>query len=246
MEDKLVAVKTRTNEPLMPPRPNFGTKGISTLVRANYFPVALPTQTLFKYDVAMTPDPKIKRIRKRVFQLLELTSFRATRDLMATDYAKTIITAKKLEIADDKLQVEVRYYDADQEGPHEKSKVYAVTITLVQLLEPDSLKHYVNGLDPDFDSSPAIQALNIILAKPPSQNPAVIPLGKSKFFVSEPNPHHQQLLLRGLLALRGYYSSIRPSMGRVLCNVNVCMTAFYKYVWSSVESSTQCLSKNLS
>ncbi|CAZ85927.1 unnamed protein product [Tuber melanosporum] len=176
----------------------------------------------------MSPDPKIRRIRKRVFELLELTSFSATRDLMATDYAKTIITARKLEIADDKLQVEVRYFDADQAGPHEKSKVYAVTITLVQLLEPNSLKDYVNGLDPDFDSSPAIQALNIILAKPPSQNAGVIPLGKSKFFVSEPNPQNQQHLPRGLLALRGYYSSIRPSMGRVLCNVNVCMTAFYK------------------
>lgn len=209
----------------LPLRPNYGTVGTKTLVRANHFQVAIPQTTLYKYDVAMQPEIKIRRMKKRVFQLLELTALAKVKNLIATDYAKTIITPSRLTLKDDRQQVEVTYYDEGQ-TPNEKSKKYMVTIQLVQMIEPSELQNYVEGKNRDFDPGSAIQALNIILAKPPSNNGTIIPLGRSKFFVQEARPAD---LGRGLMALRGYYSSIRPSINRILCNVNVCMTAFYKY-----------------
>ena len=224
VEDKLVGHQKQRFT--LPPRPDYGTKGTLTCVRANYFPVVVPTRTLYKYDVAMSPDPKVKRIRSRIYKLLEDSAFKETKHLMATDYGKTFITAERLKLTNDRLQVEVRYYDVEQQAPDEKSKVYVCTISLVQQIEPDQLQDFVDGKTPDFDPSCVIQALNIILAKPPSQDPGLVP-GKSKFFISEPKPSMN--LGRGLVAFQGYYSSIRPSVGRVLCNVNVCYTAFYKY-----------------
>ena len=235
VENKLVA--SPRSRSTLPPRPDYGTEGVATCVRANYFPVALPTKTLYKYDVSMSPEPKIKRIRKRIFELLEYSAFQVTKDLMATDFAKTIITAEKLKLSNDKLQVEVRYYDSDQQGPDERSKVYVCTVSLVQQIEPDQLQDFVDGKSPDFDTGSAIQALNIILAKPPSQDPRLIP-GKSKFFISESKPSMN--LSRGLVAFQGYYTSIRPSVGRVLCNVNVCYTAFYRYGLEPYFSSSLC------
>lgn len=215
-----------TSDMDLPLRPGYGTVGTKTLVRANHFPVAIPQTTLFKYDVAMVPEIKIKRMKKRVFQLLEASALGKIKHLIATDYAKTIITPSRLTLPDDRLQVEVTYYDENQDGPTEKSKKYMVTIQLVQVIEPSELQKYVEGDSRGFDPGSAIQALNIILAKPPNSDRAIIPLGRSKFFVQENQPAE---LGRGLIALRGYYSSIRPSINRILCNVNVCMTAFYKY-----------------
>lgn len=225
--EKMKSVRTGPRGPdELPLRPGYGTVGTKTLVRANHFPVAIPQTTLYKYDVAMVPEIKIKRMKKRVFQLLEASALGKIKHLIATDYAKTIITPSRLSIPDDKLQVEVTYYDENQGAPTENSKKYIVTIQLVQQIEPSDLQKYVEGNYRDFDPGSAIQALNIILAKPPNSNGAIIPLGRSKFFVKENRPAD---LGRGLIALRGYYSSIRPSISRILCNVNVCMTAFYKY-----------------
>lgn len=214
----------------LPLRPGYGTIGVKTLVRANHFQVTIPQTTLYKYDVAMVPEIKIKRMKKRVFQLLEASAFGKIKHLIATDYAKTIIAPSRLSLPDDRLQVEVTYYDENQAGPTEKSKVYMVTIQLVQKIEPSDLQKYVEGNYREFDPGSAIQALNIILAKPPSLNGSIIPLGRSKFFVQDNRPAD---LGRGLIALRGYYSSIRPSINRILCNVNVCMTAFYRYKLTS-------------
>ncbi|KAI5840506.1 Piwi domain-containing protein [Morchella snyderi] len=171
----------------------------------------------------MQPEIKIKRMKKRVFKILENTVFQSQQNIIATDYSKTIITPSRLRIESDRLQVEITYYDEGQTIT-ERSKKYMVTIQLVQLIDPDEFQRYVDGNNRDFDPGSAIQALNIILSKAPSNDPAIIPNGRSKFFVnSDP-----RALGRGLVALRGYYSSIRPSISRILCNVNVCMTAFYR------------------
>ena len=55
VENKLVA--SPRSRSTLPPRPDYGTEGVATCVRANYFPVALPTKTLYKYDVSMNPEP---------------------------------------------------------------------------------------------------------------------------------------------------------------------------------------------
>ncbi|RPB12184.1 Piwi-domain-containing protein [Morchella conica CCBAS932] len=171
----------------------------------------------------MQPEIKIKRMKKRVFKILEMTAFQSQQNIIATDYSKTIITPSRLKIENDRLQIEITYYDEGQTIT-EKSKKYMVTIQLVQLIDPGEFQKYVDGNNRDYDPGSAIQALNIILSKAPTNDPAIIPNGRSKFFVnSDPRP-----LGKGLVALRGYYSSIRPSISRILCNVNVCMTAFYR------------------
>ena len=74
-----------------------------------------------------------------------------------------------------------------------------------------------------------IQLLNVIIAKPPNENQLVKNIGSNKFY---PFGSHQDKeaydLKGGLEALRGYFSSVRPVVGRMLLNVNVTAGAFYK------------------
>ncbi|KAL7268875.1 hypothetical protein RUND412_008489 [Rhizina undulata] len=232
-EDSLINISKRLNlDTPLPPRPDFGTNGTKTLVRANYFPVTIPKGTLYKYDVSVTPEMKAKRMKKRLFQLLEeQNAFREVKKYLSTDFAKTLISTEQLAFTDGKLQVAITYYDEDMPGPPQTgAKVYNVTIQLVQEIELDALQRYVNGENRDYDPASAIQALNILLSKVPAKSPNIFPLGRNKFFVKQAAESEGRVydLGKGLIALRGYYSSIRPSTTRVLCNVNVCMTAFYK------------------
>ena len=88
------------------------------------------------------------------------------------------------------------------------------------------LHSYLSG-DPnfrDFDAVPIISALNIILAHHPSRHG--INVGRNRFFF--PDPSSSKLLGSGLEALKGYYSSVRPTFRQLMVNVNSCTTAFYK------------------
>lgn len=72
-----------------------------------------------------------------------------------------------------------------------------------------------------------VQALNIVMAKRVSEDVGIVSHGQNKYFVLENNPAS---LTGGLVALRGYYSSIRTSNARILLNLNACTSAFYSAV----------------
>lgn len=75
-----------------------------------------------------------------------------------------------------------------------------------------------------------VQQLNIILSKVPSGSSSVAKLGHSHFFgLDEGGATYDSMDLGGgLIALRGYFSSARPMIGRVLVNVQVLSGAFYR------------------
>lgn len=85
---------------------------------------------------------------------------------------------------------------------------------------------YLSG-DPgfrDFDATPVISALNIILSSHPAKTGILV--GRNRFFFPDPSaPFH---LTCGLEALKGYTSSVRPTFRQMMVNVNICTTAFYK------------------
>lgn len=76
----------------------------------------------------------------------------------------------------------------------------------------------------DWDFQPFLSALNLIIQKRAST--VAIRAGKNRyFFPAEQDP--QNGLSQMLVAFKGFYSSARPSLGKVVLNVNVCMTPFY-------------------
>lgn len=74
-----------------------------------------------------------------------------------------------------------------------------------------------------------INLLNIIMCKQPNTDLRITAMGGNKLY---PATGHSLMdnydLTGGLEAMRGYYSSVRPTIGRLLVNLNVTSGAFYK------------------
>ncbi|KAG8933796.1 hypothetical protein FRC01_007042, partial [Tulasnella sp. 417] len=210
-----------------PHRPGWGTAGTPVTMRTNHFAITYPAAKLFDYTVKMEPRAKIRRIRKRVWQLLEeAPEFLPFKNHIVHDSGARIISSRYLPLPPNGLNVSIRHYDEDEDGPDENSVVYTLNITFNTQLDTNDLNCYLSG-DPqfrEFDPLPIISALNIILAHYPSRNG--INVGRNRFFF--PDPTTSKSLGSGLEALKGYYSSVRPTFRQLMVNVNSCTTAFYK------------------
>ncbi|KAK5139822.1 hypothetical protein LTR04_003318, partial [Oleoguttula sp. CCFEE 6159] len=77
------------------------------------------------------------------------------------------------------------------------------------------------------DKADAIQALNIVLGKFARGSHGMIVAGQNKFYMTQAPEMEKLNLGGGLEALRGYYTSVRTSVARLLVNVNVATGAFY-------------------
>jgi len=73
-----------------------------------------------------------------------------------------------------------------------------------------------------------IQLLNIIISRHLQNHDAATKVGGNKFFPWGAHPAHDSYLLGGGLdAKRGFFASARPTVGRLLLNLNVTHGAFY-------------------
>ncbi|KAF8464442.1 Piwi domain-containing protein [Kalaharituber pfeilii] len=76
----------------------------------------------------------------------------------------------------------------------------------------------------DVDREQALQCLNLVLGRYPSRyhlNPTL-----NKYFIA--TSRSEQTFGPGVEALRGYFSSVRPTVNGLTCNINLCTSAFMK------------------
>lgn len=226
-------------------------------MRTNYFKVTVPTTSeLCKYNVEINPvsDSGARalpngRKRRQFYKILfdEQPDFRARGQGIATDYANTLITCGRL--YDDKSSSTCEYrqvYRSQFELPGSQITTtqsngprYNVTVKYVGIIPSSELTRYISSQpnDPsDFNTRlDVIQAMNIVMAGSPNKDPTIYQAGQNKFFRYPRNPRNLTFqhmysdysLTDGLIAVRGYYSSVRTSTSRVLLNLNAQCSAFY-------------------
>lgn len=71
---------------------------------------------------------------------------------------------------------------------------------------------------------PVVSALDIIIAQHPARTG--ITVGRNRYFF--PNESSAMPLGSGLEALKGFYSSVRPTFRQLMVNINTCASAFYR------------------
>ncbi|KAJ3789398.1 argonaute-like protein [Lentinula aff. detonsa] len=223
------SLKIKPND--IPLRPDFGTSGTAIKLRANFYPVKVPKGPLYEYHITISPAAGTaqKRVKRRIFQLAEQTSDWSNHGLVgcvAHDYSTKLIAARKLP---EPLSVRVLFYEEDEQAPPAQGrKEYTLDFKFVQNLDTSFLLQYLAGKpqNMDYDIMPIVTALNLVLSAHPSRpNQGGVMVGGNKFFWpgSSPLP-----LGGGVEAMRGFYSSVRPSYNQLMVNVNVCTTAFYE------------------
>ena len=79
------------------------------------------------------------------------------------------------------------------------------------------------NVDKAKEIDPLVSALNLIMQRQAAQ--LGFRFGKNRYFFDD---DHKQLLGPRLLALMGFYSSVRPVYKQLMVNVNVCMAPFHE------------------
>ncbi|KAF7330092.1 Argonaute-like protein [Mycena kentingensis (nom. inval.)] len=137
------------------------------------------------------------------------------------DGRKNAYAAEELELGGDSREFDVNLTDgpASVERP---PKIYKVRLTLVAKINNEILQRFITGQQSsDNTVSTALQALNVVTRMhPSSKHPS-----KGRSFFTLDNTLD---LRNGLLAVRGYFQSIRPGIGKMLLNVDISTGVVYK------------------
>ncbi|KAI2627795.1 Piwi-domain-containing protein [Hypoxylon sp. NC1633] len=231
MESKIIANATASNRAVdFPHRPAYGGKGGPVSLWANYVPITLDkSQTLHHYIISIdktTPMPVGKKLVQIVKLLLRSEPLASHRDDIVTDFKDNLLSRKKLPIDDAPHQVQYQAENEDQ--PRPSARVYTVRLAYNKQLPFSDLKDYLRSDSPSalyHAKAEMVQALNIFLNHYSKDNDGLVTIGAGKSFpLNEPGFD----LGSGLVAIRGYYASVRLATARLLVNVNVSHAAFYR------------------
>ena len=237
----------------LPLRPGHGVEGTEIYLRTNYFKMTVDDKKeLFKYSFTLTakykasptgtnkkapatPPGRSRKLRQALTLLFEHPDFQMEGLRVATDYASTIITSKQLSSAGNGTkEYEVVYREVEDQEPASNPLICTFKLSFGGLVPTDELLRYLASAPADSSDftgkDDAIQALNIIVARTPNLNPGVFQSGTNKFFDYPTDPDKYNELGNGLIAVRGYYSSVRTSTLRTLLNVNAQTSPFDKAI----------------
>jgi hypothetical protein len=211
----------------------------------NYFDLKgiKPNLTLYRYTVSVQgenelPKPKKKRLIQLLLQREPFASLTP-----ASDWAQVLITIKKAKLEGQRQSFKIEWYPADGEPlpaqvadePAQRAAARKRNTFTLLVDEPTtiSISELMKDLSTGSTTYPlkleAIQALNIIMAYGPSTDMNITTANQNRFYPFQKHPQFVNYNLGGgLEALRGYFSSVRTSVNRILVNVNVATGAFYK------------------
>lgn len=216
----------------LPKRPGYGTLGKKIVLRVNWFHLLPePKQALYRYSVQIVPNETVRRKLRRVFALLlQDSTFASLKESVATDCRSTLISAKELNLGPQQRK-EIRIvYCEEGEEVRPNATTYVIKIEKSRRIELSELLDYLASTSADANYAQhdeTVQALNIVMARKPLMTPDVVQAGQNKWYPIGARAGVSDLG-GGLVALRGYYASVRTATLRIMANVNVCTGAFYK------------------
>lgn len=229
----------------LPARPAYGKLGRPIVLYTNYFELKGidPNMEIYRYAVSFQPDDKMPKAKKRrlVELLLQTAPFAGLP--IASDWAQILISPKKIPIGSDNASYNLEWYPQDGEPlppatPNDTESMKAnrrrsTFRASVSYLGTVSLKALLDDISQPTSTYPlkleTIQALNVMMAYGPGSDANIAIAGGNKFYPFGSHPQLQAANLGfGLQALRGYFTSVRTSVSRLLVNVNVATGAFYK------------------
>lgn len=216
-------------------RPNFG-RGENVWVLANYFAVTLPKTKLHTYTLQGIPQIITREKKQRIVRQLVATwpLLNSQPDCWATDHASLVVASCELSAAAGGAILQsgesvdsppIQYFTAGSSTP---SQLH-ITLQYNGVLDFAPYSSFMEGKAPDANITNITQALNVIMAKhtnTPNHNghKDLLQVGTNRLFYKA----GWKSLRAGLVAYRGYSSSVRPGMSQVLLNVNKLTAAFFK------------------
>lgn len=215
-----------------PRRPGYGTKGQPVTLWANYIELlANPNLVLYRYRVNVSPampgqDPTGQKLEQIVRLLIESPAYADFRDDMVSDFKSTLLSRRIITVEATKLNLSYKAEGEDKSGTN--ASQYLVRVELTGTLMVSHLIDHLastNSNSSYAEKEPVLQALNIFLSHFTKSSSQHVTAGGKSYSL---NPTTEKLnFASGLVAMRGFFSSVRLATARILVNVNVSVGLFY-------------------
>ncbi|XP_060847719.1 protein argonaute-2-like [Rhopalosiphum padi] len=200
-----------------PRRPNLGRKGRSIALHANYFQISIPQMIVHNYNISIQPNNYPQMVNRKVFQTMVAAYKKVFSSIQPVfDGKKNFYTKDPLPFGKDQVELEVILPTAG------KDRVFRVFIKWLAQISLVALEESLRGRAKQIPYD-AILALDTVMRYFTSMT--YTPVGKSYFFPPERECH---LLDGGREIWQGVHQSVRPSRWKMMLNIDVTATAFYK------------------
>jgi len=216
----------------IPRRPGYGTQGTSVVLWANYFPlIPKGEKKLYLYSIGIIPEIAGGKKRRLIQQLLDETPLSSMKASISTDQMSTLISCDEISAKD--LIHRINYQAEGTDRPPLQPTSYTITLDRNDaVLKVSDLIDYLTSTNASaaFESKSAIvQALNIVVGYHPridTNNMSVA----NKHYAVQGQIAEKFDLRGGLIAWRGYFSSVRAATSRILLNVQIKHAATYENI----------------
>lgn len=200
-----------------PRRPNLGREGRPITLRANHFQISMPRGYIHHYDVSIQPDKCPRKVNREIIETMVHAFPRIFGSLKPVfDGRSNLYTRDPLPIGNEKMELEVTL---PGEG---RDRVFKVAMKWLAQVNLYTLEEALEGRTRTIPYD-AIQALDVVMRHLPSMT--YTPVGRS--FFSAPDGYYHPLG-GGREVWFGFHQSVRPSQWKMMLNIDVSATAFYK------------------
>ncbi|XP_046427980.1 protein argonaute-2 isoform X3 [Neodiprion fabricii] len=200
-----------------PRRPNIGREGRPISLRANHFQITMPRGFVHHYDINIQPDKCPRKVNREIIETMVQSYSKIFGTLKPVfDGRNNLYTRDPLPIGNDRIELEVTL---PGEG---KDRVFRVVIKWVAQVSLFALEEALEGRTRQIPYD-AILALDVVMRHLPSMT--YTPVGRS--FFSSPDGYYHPLG-GGREVWFGFHQSVRPSQWKMMLNIDVSATAFYK------------------
>ncbi|XP_039282440.1 protein argonaute-2 isoform X3 [Nilaparvata lugens] len=200
-----------------PRRPNLGREGRPIVLRANHFQITMPRGFVHHYDINIQPDKCPRKVNREIIETMVTAYSKIFGNLKPVfDGRSNLYTRDPLPIGNDRMELEVTL---PGEG---KDRVFRVAIKWLAQVSLFALEEALEGRTRQIPYD-AILALDVVMRHLPSMT--YTPVGRS--FFSSPDGYYHPLG-GGREVWFGFHQSVRPSQWKMMLNIDVSATAFYK------------------
>ncbi|KRZ78210.1 Protein argonaute-4 [Trichinella papuae] len=204
---------------LAPRRPNHGIEGRPIGLRANHFQVRIPGGFIHHYDVSISPEKCPRRVNREIINTMVRAYSRIFNMLRPVyDGKKNMYTREPLPIGKDKIELDVTL-----PGDSTVERKFHVTIKWVTQVSLSMLEEAMEGRIRTVPYE-SVLAIDVILRHLPSLR--YTPVGRS--FFTPPQTYTESKLGGGREVWFGFHQSVRPSQWKMMLNIDVSATAFYR------------------
>ncbi|KAF9362098.1 hypothetical protein BGX34_006708 [Mortierella sp. NVP85] len=210
-----------SNRDLTPfvPRPGVGTAGKPVNILVNFFEITrLPDANVHHYDVTITPDvpPKLNRLVYRTM-IERYTQSHLGGSLPVYDGRKNMFSLPELPFKSHTFEIIL-----PEEENRRNPRPFKVKIRWAASINFQELHDFLDRrTEMSNNILTAMMALEVMFKHQPAM--AYVTVGRSFY-----TPAGSRQLTGGIEVWNGYYQSVKPTLGRMMINVDVTATAFWQ------------------